>query len=108
MKNAGGFLRHPGSLRWVLLAWNCASIAIGLWMFLGIKSMPPTVPAAIAYATKDLSREEVATQLIKANQEIDHVFFLFNYALGWWLLTASVNLIAWLSSSYWGGKKPQS
>ena len=93
MENVGDVNRQGIKLRWILFGWNSICLVLGLIMYCRLNSLPPTVPDAIRYATRNLDKSEVVSQLIQANQTIDYAFDLIDTALFWWIGAAVSNLV---------------
>ena len=51
------------------------------------------MPDDIAFGTKDLTKDQVVSQLIEVNRVVDHAYNLMWFFLYWWIGTTCVNLI---------------
>ncbi len=91
----------------VLFIWNAISLVCSGAAFFWIHSRVPTVPDAIKFGIKDLSRDQIINRFIETNVVVDHAYNLMCFFLHWWIATGATNL-AFLIYGFWRKKEAAS
>jgi hypothetical protein len=78
-----------------LLVWNSISFGLSLIVFISIyrDAIPPANSEAVRWSVRDLSRDQIISQLINGEVAFDHAYNMLWFFLWMWLGTGLLNII---------------